>query len=177
MKFTPTRLNGLWLIEPEPIEDARGFFLRTYCEKEFKLHFLNTIWPQCNLTYSKQQGMIRGLHYQADPHAEIKLIRCNAGAIFDVVVDLRDDSPTHGKWQGFELTHQNQNQLYVPAGFAHGFQCLTPQCEVYYQMSEFYFPELAKGIRWNDPALQITWPLPDAVLSERDKILPLIASR
>jgi dTDP-4-dehydrorhamnose 3,5-epimerase len=175
MKFFQTSLAGLWRIELEPHADERGFLARTYCEKEFALHGLNTLWPQCNLTLTKKRGAIRGMHFQAEPKPETKLIRCDAGKIFDVLADVRRDSPTFGKWEGFELSAENRRQLYVPGGFAHGFQCLADHCEVFYQMSEFYFPELARGFRWNDPAVGIRWPLPDAILSERDRQLPLLA--
>lgn len=175
MKFLRTTLDGLWLLELELREDERGFLARTFCENEFAAHNLNTRWPQCNLTLTKQRGMIRGLHFQADPKPEIKLIRCAAGAIFDVLVDVRHDSPTFGRWEGFELTAGNRRLLYVPGGFAHGFQCLAGNCEVFYQMSEFYMPELARGVRFDDPQIGIRWPLPQPTLSERDLNLPLLA--
>lgn len=175
MKFNPTRLDGLWRLELELREDDRGFLARTYCDQEFGAHGLNTRWPQCNLTQTKQRGMIRGMHFQSEPKPEIKLIRCAAGAIFDVLVDVRRDSRTFGQWEGFELTAGNHRMLYVPGGFAHGFQCLTENCEVFYQMSEFYQPELARGLRWNDPQVGIRWPLANPVLSERDRHLPLLA--
>jgi len=175
MKFSPTTLAGLWLIELEPREDERGFLARTYCENEFAQQGLNTRWPQCNLTLTKKRGTIRGMHFQADPQPEIKLIRCAAGNIFDVLVDVRRDSPTFGKWSGFELSAENRRQLYVPGGFAHGFQCLADNCEVFYQMSEFYVPELARGLFWDDPAVGIRWPLSDALISERDRNLPALA--
>jgi dTDP-4-dehydrorhamnose 3,5-epimerase len=172
MIFSHTSLPGLWLIELELREDERGFLARTFCEHEFAQRGLNTRWPQCNLTLTKQRGAIRGMHFQAEPKPEIKLIRCAAGRIFDVLVDVRRDSPTFGKWEGFELSAENRHQLYVPGGFAHGFQCLTDNCEVFYQMSEFYVPELARGLRWNDPSVAIRWPLPNASVSERDRHLP-----
>ena len=174
MKFSKTSLPGVWLVELELREDERGFLARTFCENEFADHGLNTRWPQCNLTLTKKRGMLRGMHFQAEPKPEIKLIRCAVGAIFDVLVDVRRDSPTFGRWEGFELTDENRRTLYVPGGIAHGFQCLTDNSEVFYQMSEFYFPELARGIRWNDPRVGIQWPLPDPVLSERDRKLPLL---
>ncbi|HWH69218.1 MAG TPA: dTDP-4-dehydrorhamnose 3,5-epimerase [Candidatus Sulfotelmatobacter sp.] len=176
MKFLPTSLAGLWLIELELRQDERGFLARTYCEKEFSAQGLNTYWPQCNLTLTKQRGMLRGMHFQAEPKPEIKLIRCAAGAIFDVLVDVRPKSPTFGRWEGFELSSQNRRLLYVPGGFAHGFQCLTDNCEVFYQMSEFYVPELARGVRWNDPRVGIHWPVAHPVLSEKDQNLPLLSS-
>ncbi len=175
MKFNPTRLDGLWRLELELREDDRGFLARTYCDQEFGAHGLNTRWPQCNLTLTKQRGMIRGMHFQSEPKPEIKLIRCAAGAIFDVLVDVRRDSRTFGQWEGFELTAGNHRMLYVPGGFAHGFQCLADHSEVFYQMSEFYQPELARGLRWNDPQVGIRWPLANPVLSERDRHLPLLA--
>ena len=174
MIFYPTTLAGACRIEPEIREDHRGFFTRTYCEREFAAQGLNTCWPQCNLTMTRNRGMIRGMHYQADPKPEIKLIRCSAGAIFDVLVDVRPDSPTYGKWEGFELSGQNHRMLYVPGGFAHGFQCLTDNCEVFYQMSEFHHPDLARGVRWSDPKIAISWPLPSAGVSERDDALPFL---
>jgi dTDP-4-dehydrorhamnose 3,5-epimerase len=172
MKFSQTSLAGLWLIELERREDERGFLARTYCEQEFAAHGLNIRWPQCNLTLTKQRGMIRGMHFQGEPKPEIKIIRCTAGAIFDVLVDVRRGSPTFGKWESFELTAQNCRTLYVPGGFANGFQCLTDNCEVFYQMSESYVPELARGLRWNDPTVNIPWPLAASRLSERDRNLP-----
>lgn len=176
MKFSSTEIPGVWLIEPELREDERGFLARTYCENEFSANSLNTRWPQCNLTLTRHKGMIRGMHFQAEPRPEIKLIRCAAGAIFDVLVDVRRDSPTFGKWQGFDLTSENRRQIYVPGGIAHGFQCLENNSEVFYQMSEFYIPELARGIRWDDPQVGIRWPLGGAAqLSERDRNLPLLS--
>jgi dTDP-4-dehydrorhamnose 3,5-epimerase len=175
MKFTKTSLAGLWVIDLELREDQRGFLARTFCENEFSAHGLNTHWPQCNLTLTKKRGMIRGMHFQGEPKPETKLARCTSGAVFDAVVDVRADSPTLGKWESFHLTAQNRRMLYIPSGFAHGFQCLTDNCEVFYHMSDFYFPELARGLRWNDPTVGIQWPLPDPTLSERDKNLPLLA--
>jgi dTDP-4-dehydrorhamnose 3,5-epimerase len=175
MKLSHTTLAGAWLMELELREDERGFLARTFCEKEFAALGLNTHWPQCNLTLTKKPGMIRGMHFQAEPKPEIKLIRCAGGKIFDVIVDVRRASPTFGKWEGFELSAENRRQLYVPAGFAHGFQCLTGNCEVFYQMSEFYHPDLARGLRWNDPPVGIRWPLPDAIVSARDRQLPSLA--
>lgn len=175
MKFQPARLPGVWIIDLELREDERGFLARTFCEREFEQYGLNIRWPQCNLTLTRRRGTIRGLHYQAEPKPEIKLIRCAVGAIWDVLVDLRKDSPTFGQWEAFELTGQNRRMLYVPGGIAHGFQCLQDNSEVFYHMSEFYHPELARGVRWNDPQLAIPWPLPDPILSERDRQLPLLS--
>lgn len=174
MKFTATELPGVWTIELEPITDGRGFFARTYCEHEFGAHGLNTHWPQANLSRTLRAGMLRGLHFQAEPRPEIKLIRCAVGAIHDVLVDIRPGSPSFGRWQAFELTGDNGRMLYVPGGYAHGFQCLADGTEVCYQMSEFYVPELARGIRWDDPRLAIPWPIDAPFLSERDRTLPTL---
>jgi len=176
MKFSEASLPGVWIIDPQLREDERGFLARTYCENEFAAHKLNTYWPQCNLTLTRKRGMIRGLHYQAEPKPEIKLIRCAAGAVFDVLVDVRRSSPAFGRWEAFELTAQNRRLLYVPGGIAHGFQCLTDNCELFYQMSEFYVPDLARGLRWNDSQIGIRWPIDEAKLSERDQALPLLSS-
>jgi dTDP-4-dehydrorhamnose 3,5-epimerase len=175
VKFTPAEIPGVWLIELEPREDERGFLARTYCAKEFAAHGLHTFWPQCNLSLTKSRGTIRGMHWQAEPKPEIKLVRCAVGAIFDVLVDVRRSSPTFGRWRSFELSSENRRMLYVPAGIAHGFQCLRKNSEVFYQMSEFYVPELARGIRWNDPSVGIAWPLKNPVVSARDQALPLLA--
>jgi dTDP-4-dehydrorhamnose 3,5-epimerase len=175
MKFSKTSLAGLWIIDLELREDERGFLARTFCENEFTEHGLNIRWPQCNLTLTKKRGVIRGMHFQSSPRPEIKLVRCAAGAIFDVAVDVRPNSPTFGKYEGFELSAQNRRMLYIPGGFAHGFQCLADNSEVFYQMSEFFFADLSRGVRWNDSTVAIKWPLPDPALSERDRNLPLLA--
>ena len=175
MKFRETTLSGLWLIELEPRGDERGFLARTYCEREFAAAGLNTRWSQCNLTLTRQRGAVRGMHFQAEPQPEIKLIRCAAGSIFDVLVDVRLESPTFGRWEGFELTARNHRQLYVPGGFAHGFQCQTEDCEVLYQMSAEYVPALARGMRHDDPQVGIRWPLPAGQVSARDAGLPRLS--
>jgi dTDP-4-dehydrorhamnose 3,5-epimerase len=169
MKFSQTPLAGVWLIELELREDERGFFARTFCENEFAHHGLNTRWPQCNLTLTRTRGSIRGMHYQADPKPEIKLIRCAAGKIFDVLLDVRRDSPTFGKWAGFDLSAENRHQLYVPGGIAHGFQSLADNSEVFYQMGDFYVPELARGVRWDDPYFKVQWPLEPTVIALKDR--------
>lgn len=174
MKFSRTTLEGLWLIDLELREDERGFLARTYCDQEFAAQGLNTRWPQCNLTLTKRRGMIRGLHFQAEPKPEVKLIRCAAGAIYDVLVDVRPASPTFGQWEGFELNAQNRRMVYVPGGFAHGFQCLADNSEVFYQMSEFFHADLARGVRFNDSQIGIRWPITDKFASERDRNLPLL---
>ena len=176
MTFSKTSLAGLWVIDLELREDERGFLARTFCEKEFSECGLNARWPQCNLTLTKKPGMIRGMHFQAEPKPEIKLIRCSRGAIFDVLVDVRRGSPTFGKWEGFQLSAENHRELYVPGGFAHGFQCLTDNCDVFYQMSEFYSADLARGICFDDPQVGIKWPVANPILSDRDKNLPLLSS-
>ena len=176
MKFARTKLPGAWVIELEPKEDERGFLARTFCEDEFADHGLHTRWPQCNLTLTRKRGTIRGMHYQAEPKPEIKLIRCSVGAVYDVLVDIRRDSPMFGKWEAFDLSASNRRMLYVPGGIAHGFQCLADDSELFYQMSEVYFPDLARGVRWNDPAVGISWPLSDPMISERDRNLPLLSN-
>lgn len=175
MIFHPTELEGVRLIEFELKPDERGFFARTYCEKEFVAHGLQTRWPQANTSFTRTRGRLRGLHFQAEPAPETKLVRCIAGTVFDVVVDIRRHAPTFGRWQAFELSAENRRALYIPAGFAHGFQCVSDSCELAYQMSESYVPELARGVRWNDPALAIPWPIPNAELSDRDAALPLLS--
>jgi dTDP-4-dehydrorhamnose 3,5-epimerase len=175
MKFTPTSFGDVWVVDPEPRADGRGFFARTYCEKEFRAHGLNTRWVQHNQTLTRTRGSVRGMHWQAAPKGEIKLVRCLAGSVMDVVVDVRPESPNFGRWLTVELSAQNMRALHIPAGFAHGFQCLEDSCELFYLMSEFYHAELARGIRCDDPQVGITWPLPVAGLSPRDAQLPLLA--
>lgn len=174
MIFKPTDLPEVLIIEAEPREDARGFLARTYCEKEFALQGLNTRWVQHNHTLTRKCGTVRGMHFQAAPNPEIKLVRCLAGQVLDVVVDVRPESPTFGKWTSCELSPHALHTLYIPAGFAHGFQCLSDDCELLYLMSDFYQPELARGLRWNDSRVGIEWPLPVTGLSERDQELPLL---
>lgn len=176
MKFLATTLVGLFQIELELRTDERGFLARTYCDNEFAEQGLNTHWPQCNLSQTKDKGMLRGMHFQAEPFPETKLIRCASGAIFDVLVDVRPTSPTFGQWQGFELTGSNHTMLYVPGGFAHGYQTLVDNCEVFYQMSEFYQPDLARGIHYDDPDVGVVWPLENPILSPKDLTLPRLKS-
>jgi dTDP-4-dehydrorhamnose 3,5-epimerase len=173
MRFLPTTLAGAYVTEPEPREDERGLFARTYCRDEFAAHGLNTTWVQCNVSYNRLKGTLRGMHWQAEPHAEVKLVRCTRGAAFDVIADLRPGSPTYRHWVGVELTADNRRSVYVPAGFAHGFQTLTDDTELFYQMSEFYHPDLARGARWDDPALGIEWPTVERrILAGRDQSFP-----
>jgi dTDP-4-dehydrorhamnose 3,5-epimerase len=170
MIFTPLKLKDAFLVEIQKIEDERGFFGRTWCETEFEQHGLEKRLVQCNVSYNQCKGTLRGMHYQAEPFGEVKLIRCTAGAIYDVIIDLRPTSPTFKEWVGIELTAQNRHALYIPAGFAHGFQTLTDAAEVFYQMSEFYEPSAARGVRWNDPLFAVEWPLQEPlVISDRDQ--------
>ena len=169
MTFNETPLKGAYFLDPERAEDDRGFFARVWCQREFEAHGLKSNLVQCSVSFNRRKGTLRGMHYQAAPHAETKLVRCTAGAIYDVIVDLRPDSPSHKKWIGVELSAANRRMLYIPEGFAHGFQTLEDNTEVYYQMSEFFHPESVRGWRWNDPAFAIRWPLPDPMLSARDK--------
>src|SRR5712664_662481 len=149
MRFIPTQLAGAYLIEPEPISDDRGFFARTYCRNEFAKMGLNSNLVQCNISYNKVRGTLRGMHYQKAPRAEAKLVRCTQGSIYDVIVDLRSDSKTFTQWFGVELTAENRKALYVPEGYAHGFITLKDDTEVLYQMSEFFYSEYAAGVRWD----------------------------
>jgi dTDP-4-dehydrorhamnose 3,5-epimerase len=172
MRFLETRLPGSFLIELERHEDERGFFARSFCEREFAAQGLVTRYPQCNLSRNRRRSTLRGMHYQAAPHREAKLVRCTTGAIYDVIVDLRPGSPTHLQWTGVELSAEGGAALYVPPGFAHGFLTLADATEVFYQMGESYVPEAARGFRWNDPLFGITWPHAVAVVSERDRGYP-----
>jgi dTDP-4-dehydrorhamnose 3,5-epimerase len=168
--FVEARLKGVYIIEPEKMEDARGFFARTFCEREFEAHGLNPRVAQCSISFSKSKGTLRGLHYQAAPFEEVKVVACTSGAIYDVALDLRPDSLTFKQWVAVELAEDNRKALYIPAGCAHGFQTLVDNAEVHYQISEFYHPESAEGIRWDDPMFGVKWPLPEApILSERDR--------
>jgi dTDP-4-dehydrorhamnose 3,5-epimerase len=168
MKFAETKLEGVFVIEPELIEDERGFFALSWLPEEFAGRGLNPRLAQCNISFNWLKGTLRGMHFQAAPHEEAKSVRCTRGAIFDVVVDLRPDSPTRYRWSAVELTAENRRMLYVPEGFAHGYQTLEDATEVFYQVSETYHPESARGLRWDDPRLDITWPLPVTRISARD---------
>jgi dTDP-4-dehydrorhamnose 3,5-epimerase len=172
MLFHPLALSGAYLIEPQRIEDRRGFFARTYCRHELEDRGLEPTIVQCNVSVNKAKGTVRGMHYQVAPHEETKLVRCTAGAIHDVLLDLRPDSPTFRQHVAVELTRENRLSLYIPAGLAHGFQSLEDDSEVFYQMSELYHPAASRGVRWNDPAFDIRWPLPVSVISERDLAFP-----
>ena len=169
MIFTETKLKGAFIIEPERLEDERGFFARTFCQKEFATLGLNPNLVQCNISFNKRKGTLRGMHYQAAPHEEAKLVRCTMGAIYDVIIDLRPDSSTFKQWVAVELTAANRRMLYIPEGFAHGFQTLDDNTEVFYQMSELYHPECARGVKWDDPAFAIEWLAPPVAISSKDK--------
>jgi dTDP-4-dehydrorhamnose 3,5-epimerase len=171
--FRETPIPGAFVVEPERIEDERGFFARTWCEREFREHGLDPRLAQCSVSFNRRAGTLRGMHYQAAPHGEAKLVRCTMGAIYDVVVDLRPDSPAFRRWTAVELSARNRRMLYIPEGLAHGFQTLEPDTEVFYQISEFYHPGSARGVRWNDPAFGIEWPeAAERVMSERDAAYP-----
>nr|WP_238717897.1 dTDP-4-dehydrorhamnose 3,5-epimerase [Petrachloros mirabilis] len=172
MHFVPTLLSGAYIIEPEKHADERGFFARTWCQKAFLDQGLDSHIVQCNISFNPQKGTLRGMHLQLPPHTEAKLVRCTCGAIYDVIVDLRPQSETLLQWIAVELSAENRRALYVPEGFAHGFQTLVDDTEVFYQMSEFYAPECAFGLRWNDPQLNIEWPEPISLISERDNAYP-----
>jgi dTDP-4-dehydrorhamnose 3,5-epimerase len=174
MIFYETELPGAFLIESEPIEDFRGFFARTWCRREFEAHGLNPDLAQANLAFSRKKDTLRGMHYQIPPFTETKSVRCLKGAIYDVIIDLRPDSPTYTQWTGVTLTAENRRMFYIPEGFAHGYQTLADETEVFYQVSQFYAPECERGIRWDDPAFSVRWPEADRpILSEKDANWPL----
>lgn len=168
MIFAETPLTGAYLVDLELRKDSRGFFARAWSQDEFEKQGLNTRIVQCNTSFNHRVGTVRGLHYQKPPHAEVKLIRCTRGAIWDVIVDLRPESSTYKRWFGIDLTAENRRMLYVPENFAHGYITLEPATETFYQVSEFYSPEHEAGIRWNDPALGIIWPIEPEVVSDKD---------
>jgi dTDP-4-dehydrorhamnose 3,5-epimerase len=172
MTFHETKLQGVFEIRIEPLRDERGFFARSWCQTEFKAHGLNPALVQCNISFNGRKGTLRGMHYQLAPYAEAKLIRCTRGAIYDVIVDLRRESPTFKQWVSVVLTAEKRNMAYVPEDCAHGFLTLEDDTEVLYQMSQFFSAESARGARWDDPAFQIAWPHEIAVISERDKNYP-----
>lgn len=177
MKFIETKLKGAYIIELEHLEDNRGFFARTFCQKEFEKHDLNPHIVQCNISFNKKKGTLRGMHYQVKPYEEVKIVSCIRGAIYDVIIDLRKKSSTYCKWLATELTAENYRMVYIPEGFAHGFQTLKDNTVVFYQMSEFYHPECARGVRWDDPAFGIGWPLTKKNISEKDMNYPFIMGK
>ncbi|HXG03314.1 MAG TPA: dTDP-4-dehydrorhamnose 3,5-epimerase [Candidatus Binatia bacterium] len=172
MIFQPLRLKGAFVVEPEPVVDERGFFARTWCRREFEAQGLHADLAQCSVSFNARRGTLRGLHYQAEPHAEVKLVRCTRGAIWDVLVDLRPDSPTFKEHAAVVLDETNRRMVYVPEGVAHGFLTLADATEVFYQISAFHHPASARGVRWDDPAFAIPWPEPVRVISERDRTFP-----
>jgi dTDP-4-dehydrorhamnose 3,5-epimerase len=172
MIIAPAALEGVFVIEAEKLHDHRGYFARVWCEREFAEHHLPMQIVQASIAYSRAKGTLRGLHYQAEPHGEIKLVRCTRGAAYVVLVDLRPDSPTAKSWIGVELSAENARGLYVPKGVAQGYQTLADDTELYYQMSHVYVPEAARGVRFDDPALAIRWPLETTVISDRDRSWP-----
>lgn len=176
MQFTETKLKGAFILDLELRADARGFFARTFCAKEFSAHNLTPTVAQCNLSFNYNSGTLRGMHYQIAPACETKLIRCTQGAIYDVIIDMRPSSPTYLSHIGVELTAENRRALYVPEMFAHGYQALTDGAEVVYQVGEFYTPGYERGLRYNDPAFDIEWPLPVSEISQKDANWPLFES-
>jgi len=177
MIFHETDLAGVVVVEMQLLCDERGFFARSWCEREFSEHSLNPKLVQCSISFNKERGTLRGVHHQAAPNPEAKLVRCTRGSLYDVALDLRPDSVTYLKWTAAELTAENHRALYIPEGCAHGFLTLEDHTEVLYQMSEFYHPDAARGVRWNDPAFGIEWPGKVEVISERDRTYPDFESR
>lgn len=169
MIFSPTSIAGVLLIQPEPVADVRGAFARTWCQREFEAHGLNAKLAQCSVSFNTKRGTLRGMHFQAAPHEEAKLVRATRGAIYDVALDLRPDSETFLQWFGAELSVDNRHMLYIPEGCAHGFQTLTDEAEVFYQISAFYEASAGRGYRYNDPAFGICWPISDPIMSDRDR--------
>ncbi|MDE2623751.1 MAG: dTDP-4-dehydrorhamnose 3,5-epimerase [Betaproteobacteria bacterium] len=176
MKFHKTAIPDVVLIETQPIGDARGHFVRTFCAREMAAHGINPVLAQASQSYNAERGTLRGLHFQKHPGMEDKLVRCIGGAIFDVMVDLRPGSPTFGRWTGAKLSASNGMQLYAPRGFAHGFQALTDDVTVGYHIAQFYEPQLAGGVRFDDPDIGIAWPLPPTNISQRDLELPPLSA-
>lgn len=174
MKFTKLGLEGALLIEPEKISDHRGFFARVWCQNEFKNNKLNSHLVQSNISFNLKEGTVRGLHYQREPYSEAKLVRCTKGAIYDVIVDMREQSTSYTNWEALILTEENYKMLYVPEGFAHGYQTLKDNTEVFYHVSHFYHPKYEMSIRWDDPILGIKWPLTVSAISKKDESAQLL---
>lgn len=174
MRFSETRIPGAWIIDPAPIEDARGLFATTWLPEEFVARGLDPSLAQCNLAFNRRRGTLRGLHFQRAPHEQVKIVRCTRGALLDVIVDLRPESPTYRTWASVELTADNRRMIYVPAGTAHGYLTLADETEVYYHASKKWAPAHEWGVRWNDPALGIEWPFEPVVISEKDRTWPLL---
>ncbi len=172
MKYLETPLKGTFVLELERLEDERGFFARSWCKAEFESRGLYSNIVQCNVSFNRKKGTLRGMHYQVKPHEEAKLVRCTMGALYDVIIDIRKDSATFRKWHSVELSAKNHRMLYIPEGLAHGYLTLEDDSEVFYQMSERYYPECARGVRWNDPAFNIQWPDAKMLISARDREYP-----
>lgn len=172
MKYAGTPIDGTFLVDLEPVEDHRGFFARTFCEDEFLRRGLEPHFAQSSIAFSARRGTLRGMHYQREPHAEVKLIRCTRGGVYDVVIDLRPGSRTFRQWFAAELTAANRRMLYIPRGLAHGYLTLEDETEISYQMSSPYHPDAAAGVRWDDPAFAVHWPFEPAVIAERDRTYP-----
>jgi dTDP-4-dehydrorhamnose 3,5-epimerase len=177
MRFDTTPLQGALIVEPEPIEDDRGHFARSWCAREFAKHGLSASIAQCNVSHNRRRGTLRGLHFQRPPHEEVKLVRCTRGAIYDVIVDIRPASPTYHRWFAVELCGEAARMLYVPEGFAHGFQTLADDTEVFYQMSRAYHRESAGGIRYDDASIGVDWPIESPIVSDRDRALGSVTRR
>jgi dTDP-4-dehydrorhamnose 3,5-epimerase len=177
MIFAESPLAGACVIDMDRIADERGFFGRSFCVEEFRSHGLPTDVNQCSVSYNARRGTLRGMHFQVEPHDEAKLVRCTAGAIFDVIVDIRAESPTLHRWFGVELTARNRRSLFIPRGFAHGFVTLADESEVHYMISVPYVAAAGRGLRWDDPAIDIRWPIAPVVMSARDAAYPLLAQR
>ena len=174
MRFVPTSLAGAFIVEPEPFTDDRGVFARTFCAREFKVQGLITTFVQCSTSWNARKGTLRGMHFQLAPASEVKLVRCTAGSLVDVIVDLRPGSPTYLQHTAVELSAASRRAFYIPEMFAHGFQTLEDDTEILYQMSEFYTPARGAGLRWDDPRLGIRWPLEVTAMSEKDRSWPLL---
>jgi dTDP-4-dehydrorhamnose 3,5-epimerase len=174
MQFRASRIAGAWVIDITPIHDRRGFFATTWLPDELRQHGIDPVVAQCNLAFNHQRGTLRGLHFQTPPHAQSKIVRATRGALLDVIVDLRPDSPTCRQWESIELTADNRRMLYIPAGLAHGYLTLTDDAEMFYQASSPWAPQAEAGVRWNDPAFGITWPFEPSVISEKDRTWPLL---
>lgn len=177
MHFTKTALVGAWVIDPNPHEDERGRFMRAWCTQEFAEHGLDFLPVQANMGFSKYKGTVRGMHFQDAPALEAKLVRCTRGAVYDVVLDVRPESPTYGEWYGIELSAENGRMLYVPEQCAHGYQTLRDCTEIHYMTSGYYAPNLVRGVRFDDPAFSIRWPIAVTVISEQDRNWPLVERR
>lgn len=173
MNFKETKLSGAFIVEARLLEDERGFFARSWSRGEFEERGLDARLVECNISFNRRRGTLRGMHFQAAPHAQAKLVRCTMGAIHDVIVDLRPESPTFRQWVGLELSAENRRMLFVPEGLAHGFQTMEDDSEVFYQMSDHYAPETGRGVRWDDPAFAIEWPeVSERIMNERDRQYP-----